>query len=228
MGDFGFEILYHEGPCLAVCKPPGLLTQAPPGIDSLEARIKDFFRQRENKSGNVYLGIPHRLDRPASGAMVFARHSRAARRLAEQFEGRLVRKVYWACVQGTVEPAEGTWTDMIRKIPDEPRAEMVPRATPTAAWRCSTIALSNPAPGAHGWRSCWKPAACTRSASSRPRAPIRCSATRCMARACPSASSTRMSVQRAIALHARSLSFRHPMTREPVTVTAPVPKLGER
>ena len=82
------EVLYEAGPCLVVNKPPGLLTQAPQGIDSLESRVRDFVKWRENKPGKIYLGVPHRLDRPASGALVFARPVRAAPRLAEQVEGR--------------------------------------------------------------------------------------------------------------------------------------------
>src|SRR5690348_16402309 len=104
MTDLSLDILYEEGPCLVVNKPAGLSTQAPPGIDSLEVRVKEFYRaRREQQEGKVYLGVPHRLDRPVSGAIVFARHVRAARRLSEQFENRLVRKLYWVCVEGTVE-----------------------------------------------------------------------------------------------------------------------------
>ncbi len=120
----GFDLLYEEGPCLVVSKPGGLLTQSPPGIDSLERRIKSFIKERDSKPGKVYLGVPHRLDRPASGALVFARHVRAARRLAEQFQGRLVRKVYWAIVQGRVNASDGGWRDFVRKVPDEARAEI--------------------------------------------------------------------------------------------------------
>ena len=64
------EILYDSGPCLVVNKPPGLLTQAPAGIDSLEVRVKAFYRHREQKEGNIYLGLPHRLDRPVSVVLV--------------------------------------------------------------------------------------------------------------------------------------------------------------
>ena len=56
------EILLEEGPCLVINKPGGLLTQAPPHIDSLEMQVKRFFKERENKPGRVYLGVPHRLD----------------------------------------------------------------------------------------------------------------------------------------------------------------------
>src|SRR5438552_16225005 len=121
----GFDILYEQGPCLVVNKPGGLLTQAPPEIDSLEVRVKRFLKARENKPGNVYLGVPHRLDRPVSGAMVLALHVRAARRLSEQFEERRIRKTYWALTEGSIEPAEGTWTDYLRKINGEPRTVVV-------------------------------------------------------------------------------------------------------
>ena len=55
------DVLYDRGPCLVVNKPPGLLTQGPAGIDSLEVRVKEVYRQREHKEGNIYLGVPHRL-----------------------------------------------------------------------------------------------------------------------------------------------------------------------
>src|SRR5690554_6534709 len=96
------QILYEEGPCLAVLKPSGLLTQAPADIDSMERRLRPFLKQRDAKPGNIYIGIPHRLDRPVSGVLLFARHVRACRRLSDQFAGRLVKKRYWALVEGNV------------------------------------------------------------------------------------------------------------------------------
>ena len=121
------DILYDSGPCLVVNKPAGLLTQAPAGIDSLEVRVKAFYREREQKEGNIYLGVPHRLDRPVSGAIVFARHVRAAQRLSTQFENRTVTKVYWALVEGDVQPDEGTWTDYLHKRHGMAQAIVVPR-----------------------------------------------------------------------------------------------------
>ena len=134
----GFDILYEDNACLVVAKPPGLLTQAPLGIDSLEFRIKRFLKERrdadggrrEPKPGGVYLGVPHRLDRPVSGVIVFAKNVRAARRISEQFEGRLVEKRYWALVEGEVTPDEGTWTDQIKKIEGEPRSVIVDHTDP--------------------------------------------------------------------------------------------------
>src|SRR5262249_30351398 len=103
------DILCEDGPLLGVNKPAGLLTQGvPAGIVTLEAVVKCYLKERYNKPGRVYLGIPHRLDRPVSGVVVFARNSKCARRLAEQFQQRQVRKLYWAVVEATTLPEQGT------------------------------------------------------------------------------------------------------------------------
>ena len=127
-----FDILYEVGPCLAINKPAGLLTQAPRWVDSLERRVKKYLAETEGRPENGYLGIPHRLDRPVSGVILFGKHSRAARRLAKQFEKREIQKCYWAVVAGTIEPNTGTWIDFMRKIPDVPQGEIVPEGHPDA------------------------------------------------------------------------------------------------
>src|SRR5438094_1274733 len=118
------EVLYEDNHCLALAKPAGLLTQGvPPGIPTLEALAKAYLKEKYHKAGNVYLGIPHRLDRPVSGVVLFARSSKAAQRLAEQFRDRQVEKAYWGLVEGDVEPAEGEWHDWMRKQKEEARSE---------------------------------------------------------------------------------------------------------
>jgi 23S rRNA pseudouridine1911/1915/1917 synthase len=219
----GFELLYESGPCLVVSKPPGVLTQAPPGIDSLEVRVKSFLQQREKLPRWGYLGIPHRLDRPASGAMVLGRTRRAAQRLSEQFSTRRVEKTYWALVEGVVDPPAGVWEDTMRKVPDEARAEMAVPGCPGAR----AAVLRYCAVGATAWGS-WleieletgRTHQIRLQAASRghpilgdfqyggrvPFGPPRDDPREC-----------------AIALHARRLAFQHPKTREPVSVEAPVP-----
>jgi 23S rRNA pseudouridine1911/1915/1917 synthase len=103
------DILYEAGPCLVVLKPAGVATQAAPGIDSMEVRVKRFLKAREGLSGDIYLGVPHRLDRPVSGVLLLARHTRAARRISQQFENREVRKVYWACGDMAGPDQEDLW-----------------------------------------------------------------------------------------------------------------------
>lgn len=119
------EILYEDDAILVVNKPAGLLTQAPRGIDSLEWRIKDYLH-------SDYLGVPHRLDRPTSGVMVFGKRNSTTHRLSQQFEKRTSEKTYWACLEGTLSEPAGTWRDFMRKLPDLPRAVIAPPIHPDA------------------------------------------------------------------------------------------------
>src|SRR5436309_15899936 len=126
------HVLFEDSHCLAVAKPAPLLTQAPPGVPSLEAMARAYLKQKYHKPGHVYLGIPHRLDRPVSGVVLFARSTKAAQRLAEQFQQRQVRKLYRALLEGDVQPDAGTWEDWLLKIPEEARTERAEPDTPGA------------------------------------------------------------------------------------------------
>jgi 23S rRNA pseudouridine1911/1915/1917 synthase len=110
------EILYEDNHCLAVNKPAGLLTQGdasgdPCALDMARADLK----VRHAKPGNVFLGLVHRLDRPVSGVLLFARTSKAASRLSAEFRDGTARKVYWAWVEGRVPDDAGRWTDHLEK-----------------------------------------------------------------------------------------------------------------
>lgn len=119
------EVLYEERGVLIFNKPGGLLTQGPPGIPSLEWHAKRWLKARDEKPGKVYLAVTHRLDRPVSGAIVLAKHVRAANRIQAQFRSRDVRKIYWALVEGVLPDDDGEWVDWMRKIPDEAKSEVV-------------------------------------------------------------------------------------------------------
>src|SRR6266404_829682 len=127
------HILFEDNHCIAAAKPAGLLTQGvPAGIPTLEAMVKAYLKERYHKPGNVYLGIPHRLDRPVSGVVVFARNSKCAARLAEQFREREVRKIYWAVLEKAPDPPDGELVDWILKAATQARVEIVPAETPGA------------------------------------------------------------------------------------------------
>jgi RluA family pseudouridine synthase len=125
------DILYEQRTVLALNKPSGLLTQAPPGIDSLEQRVKEYLTLTEEREIS-YLGVPHRLDRPVSGVILFGKNKRTTHRLSEQFESRLIDKTYWAIVSGLVQEKEGTLRNYIRKVPDKALAEVVLPIQPDA------------------------------------------------------------------------------------------------
>ena len=124
------DILLEDGPLLAVNKPAGLLTQGvPAGMPTLEAAVRDYIKVKYDKPGNVYLGIPHRLDRPTSGVVVFARNSKAAARLAEQFHDRRVKKEYLAIVEGVPAEPTGTLSDWLLKDAAAAHVTVVPEGT---------------------------------------------------------------------------------------------------
>ena len=126
------DILLEQGAVFVMNKPGGLLTQGPPGIDSLELRTKHFLKVRDQKPGKVYLGVPHRLDRPVSGAITVVKNVRAAQRISAQIREHQVTKTYWAIVSGTPPQSSGQWIDHMRKIPDQARSEIVAANHPAA------------------------------------------------------------------------------------------------
>ncbi len=224
MPPLGIDLLYEQGPCLVVCKPGGLLTQAPPGIDSLEVRMKEYLRVRDKRPGKVYLGVVHRLDRPASGALLLGRHARATRRLCEQFEGRTVGKTYWALVAGHVTPDEGTWTDCLRKVPGVARAEVVAAEHPEGRRAVLHYRVLERT-AERSWLEIELETGRTHQV--RVQAAVRghpvCGDVDYGSQL-PFGPQTDDARLRWIALHARRLQFRHPMTREKVDVTAPLPE----
>jgi 23S rRNA pseudouridine1911/1915/1917 synthase len=109
-------VVYEDNHCLAVLKPAGVLTAGDrTGDVSLVDQIRDYLRAKYKKPGNVFVGVVHRLDRPVAGVVLFARTSKAAARLAEQFRSGRVEKVYQALVEGRVAVREGFLVDRLVK-----------------------------------------------------------------------------------------------------------------
>src|SRR5579885_2380565 len=110
------DVLYEDNHCLAVAKPAGTPSAHFDGsVETLDRIAKAYLKENYQKPGNVFLGIVHRLDKPTSGVLLFARTSKAAARLSEQFRAGGVEKVYWAVVEGNCPEREGEWTDTLRK-----------------------------------------------------------------------------------------------------------------
>jgi 23S rRNA pseudouridine1911/1915/1917 synthase len=218
-------VLYEDNHCLAVAKPAPLLTQGvPPGIPTLESMVRAHLKERYHKAGHVYLGIPHRLDRPVSGVILFARSSKAARRLAEQFQTRQVRKVYWAVVDGRVEAETGRMEDWLLKVPEEARTEMATADTPGA--RQAVLNYRRLQAG-NDWTLLELLPETGRSHQLR----VQCAARGWPIRGDALYGSQRtfgppaeLARERIIALHARSLTFLHPIRYEPITVMAELPE----
>lgn len=216
-------ILYEDPHLIVINKPAPLLTQAPPGLPSLEGLAKAYIKEKYAKPAGVYLGIPHRLDRPVSGVVVFARNTKAAQRVHAQFHDRSTRKVYWALVEGTIDSDSGTWDDLIRKLPEESRVERAEPGDPTAKAASLAYQVLDRGPDTtwveltprtgrtHQLRvqGAWRGHPILGDqlyGSTRPFG--------------PEAAEPR---DRVIALHARALTIRHPFRDEALTFEAPVP-----
>jgi 23S rRNA pseudouridine1911/1915/1917 synthase len=217
------QILFEDHHLLVVNKPAPLLTQAPSHIPSLESMAKVYIKEKYAKPAGVYLGIPHRLDRPVSGVVCFARNTKSAQRIHAQFQEHKVRKIYWAFVEGDVTPEGGVWEDWLRKLPEEARAERVAEGEPGAklamlGYRVlkkaedGTLLELSPLTGrTHQLRV---------QAAVRGHTVFGDTVYGSKKAFGPTVAEPR---DRAIALHARSLQIAHPFTKQELTFIAPLP-----
>lgn len=98
------NILYEDNHIIVIIKEPNVLVQSDDTKDlDLITRIKSYLKDKYEKKGNVYLGLVHRLDRPVGGIMIFAKTSKAASRLSEDFRTNKVKKTYVALVHGNTK-----------------------------------------------------------------------------------------------------------------------------
>lgn len=110
------QILYEDNHLIAVNKRPGDIVQGDKTGDTpLSEVVKQYIKAKYNKPGNVYLGVAHRLDRPTSGIVVFAKSSKALPRLNKIFAEKEAKKTYWAVVKNTPPKTHDTLTHWLKR-----------------------------------------------------------------------------------------------------------------
>ena len=120
-------ILYEDNQIVVVIKPQNVPTQADDSNDKdMLSMVKDYIKQKYNKPGEAFIGLVHRLDRPTGGIMVFARNSKAANRLTEQFKTHSVEKVYYAITNGVVKVRTQRLVNYLKKDTKENIVKIVP------------------------------------------------------------------------------------------------------
>ncbi len=160
------RILYEDNHLLVVNKLSGELVQPDQdGESALENEIKDFIKKRDSKPGAVFLGVVHRIDRPVSGAVMFAKTSKALARLNEMVRSRTVEKRYWAIVEDLPDPAEGELRHYISRDGRTNRAHIYLAMRKRPGLHTSTL---HRAATSTCWRWTCKPAATIRYAHSCP------------------------------------------------------------
>ncbi|HNP49504.1 MAG TPA: pseudouridine synthase, partial [Bacteroidia bacterium] len=110
------KVLFEDNHLIVVNKYPGQLVQGDKTGDApLGDQIKEYIKVKYNKPGEVFLGVVHRIDRPVSGLVIFARTSKALARMNELFREKKVQKTYWAVVKNKPPDENGTLIHFLKK-----------------------------------------------------------------------------------------------------------------
>lgn len=219
------DVLYEDNHLLAVNKPSGWPTTHFDGSEETVDRLaKAYLKEKYQKPGNVFLGVVHRLDKPVSGVLAFARTSKAAARLSEQFREGGAEKVYWAVVEEPAKPRDGSpWDRDTGSLDDwllhddaEHRVKVVAKDTPGA----KPARLLYQVRGRHAGLT-WLELRPHTGRKHQLRVQL-------ASRGGPVYGDTKYgskhTLGHAIALHARSLTVLHPTLGNPLTLTAELPK----
>jgi len=211
-------VLYEDNHIIIVAKRAGDIVQGDrTGDRTLADDVKAYIKEKYAKPGDVFLGIPHRLDRPVSGVCLFARTSKALERLNRMFRDGLIRKTYHAILTQAPEPPEATLTHYLTR--DTVRNKAFAHLQPAEGAKQAVLDYRTLARGErytlveiqlHTGRH----------------HQIRC---QLAAIGCPIRGDLKYGAPRSnpgggISLHARRIAFEHPVSHIPIDVTAPYPE----
>jgi 23S rRNA pseudouridine1911/1915/1917 synthase len=211
------EVIYEDNHIIVVNKAPSEIVQGDKTGDTpLSEQVKQYLKEKYNKPGNVFVGVTHRLDRPVSGLVVFAKTSKALARLIEMFQKSDVHKTYWAIVRNCPKVEEAELTHYLVRNEKQNKSYAYEKEVPhskKAVLHYKLIARSDNyfllevdlKTGRHHQ--------------------IRCQLAKI---GCPIKGDLKYGAPRSnpdgsICLHSRHVSFIHPVSKEEISLTAPVP-----
>ena len=209
------EVLYEDNHIIAVNKRSGDIVQGDKtGDQPLSDIVKEYIKIKYNKPGEVYLGTTHRIDRPTSGIVLFAKTSKALTRLNKMFHDKEIQKTYWAIVNNPPQESEGRLIHYLKKNHQKNRSVAYTHEQKDAKRAELTFKVKhqfdnyylleiNPLTGRHHQ---------IRIQLSSINSPIKGDLKYGASRSNPDAS---------ICLHARKIEFIHPVKKEPLKIVAP-------
>lgn len=214
---FGLDVLFEDNHVLVLNKKASDITQGDKtGDEPLPEKIKAYWKKKYDKPGNVFCGVVHRLDRPTSGALIFTRTSKALERLSKQFREKTVQKTYWAIVESKPEKDKATLIHYLKKNEKQNKSyasSTESKDSKKAILHYRTLASSD------------KYHVLEVELETGRHHQIRCQlgTIGCIIKGDVKYGAKRSNPDKSISLHARSVQFDHPVTKERIAIIAPVP-----
>lgn len=212
------DILYEDNHLLAVNKRCGQLVQSDSeGEPGLEDTIKQFIKRRDEKPGDVFLGVTHRIDRPVSGVVLFAKTSKALVRLNEMLRDRQIKKTYWVITEEAPQETEGTLRHWLTRDGKTNKAHALSSKKGDAKEAVLNYKMLG---GSKNYKLLEIELITGRHHQ------IRCQLAKvgCHIKGDLKYGATRSNPDGGISLHSRCLSLIHPVRKEPIEIIAPVPQ----
>lgn len=212
-------ILYEDNHLLVVNKRVSDIVQGDQtGDPSLDKLLKEFIKVRDEKPGEVFMGIPHRLDRPVSGAVVFAKTGKALSRMAQMFKEQQVEKIYHAIVQQCPDPESGVLEHYLTRNTKQNKSYAHDREVPgskLARLRYRKLASSD-----H-----YHLLEIVLETGRHHQIRVQLAEVGSVIKGDRKYGARRTNKNGGISLHARRIAFIHPVRKEPLEVVAPYPKM---
>ena len=211
------KVLYEDNHIIVINKAAGEIVQGDKtGDESLCDTMKRYIKEKYAKPGNVFIGLPHRLDRPVSGIVVFAKTSKALERLNRMFSEGSVKKIYWALTKGIPNPAEAELESWILRNEKMNKSFSYPKEVKGAKRAILHYRL---AAASQNYNLIEVELKTGRHHQ------IRCQLSSI---GCPIKGDLKYGAQRSnpdgsISLHARYIEFVHPVSKQLIAITAPLP-----
>lgn len=210
-------VLYEDNHIIIVNKAPGEIVQGDKTGDTpLSETVKQWIKETHAKPGNVFLGVAHRLDRPVGGVVVFAKTSKALARLNEMFRLGNVHKTYWAITRGKPEKPEDTLTHWITTV--ERNNKSYASATPKDGAKESRLAYRTIAESDR-----YRLLEVNLMTGRKHQIRVQLSAIGCPVKGDLKYGDKRSNPDGSISLLARHIEFVHPVSKQKISLTAPVP-----
>ena len=211
------EILFEDNHIVVINKRSGDITQGDKTGDlPIGEEVKSYIKTKYNKPGNVFLGVVHRLDRPVSGILMFARTSKALERLSKMFREKDIQKTYWAIVEKAPEKASGTLVDFLAKKAEQNKSYVVSEqhsGAKKASLSYRILANSDK----------YTLLELDLHTGRHHQIRVQLSNMGCIIKGDLKYGAKRSNNDGSISLHARKIAFEHPVTKAHLEVVAPVP-----